>query len=151
MKQSLNLNQVMINNESINERERKKPCLPLCLVEDVLSKTISKLISESRLDLIKSSKNNFYVDDILIFCNGKMSNIYALKKFIQYSIALGQVFNFSKSFIYSSVISIICIICFTKGNIHFNYLGVPIFRGRVKAIYLQSLIDKIISKLTTWK
>jgi len=33
----------------------------------------------------------------------------------------------------------------------FNYLGVPIFVGSPKARFLQSLADKVRSKLASWK
>ena len=39
----------------------------------------------------------------------------------------------------------------SRGNISFNYLGVPIFVGSPKARFLQPLADKVISKLVSWK
>jgi hypothetical protein len=33
----------------------------------------------------------------------------------------------------------------------FDYLGVPIFKGKPKKIHLQALTDKVKSKLASWK
>lgn len=94
----------------------------------------------------------------LRFFTSKMSNIQALINFFtKYSKVSGQVFNLYKSFIYSRVISnrrlerIIRITRFTKDTLSFNSLGVYIFKGRVQTIYIQALIDSIISKLSSWK
>jgi len=40
---------------------------------------------------------------------------------------------------------------FKIGSLPFNYLGVPIFRGKLKAIYLSPIAYKIKSKLAAWK
>jgi hypothetical protein len=40
---------------------------------------------------------------------------------------------------------------FKLGSLPFNYLGVPIFKGKPKTSYLQPIADKISSKLTAWK
>jgi len=39
----------------------------------------------------------------------------------------------------------------SRGNIPFNYLGVLTFVGSLKAMLLQSLVDKVTSKLGSWK
>ncbi|MCH88157.1 RNA-directed DNA polymerase (Reverse transcriptase), partial [Trifolium medium] len=40
---------------------------------------------------------------------------------------------------------------FSIGTLPFIYLGVPIFKGKPKAIYFQPLVDKIKTKLASWK
>jgi len=40
---------------------------------------------------------------------------------------------------------------FTTGTIPFLYLGCQIFKGKLKAVYFQSITDKVKSKLSTWK
>jgi hypothetical protein len=40
---------------------------------------------------------------------------------------------------------------FAELQIPFNYLGVPIFKGKPKSSYLQPVADKIASKLIAWK
>jgi hypothetical protein len=52
------------------------PLSPLlfCIVEDVLSRSMSKLVNDGNLDLIKGTRNclvpshTFYADDLMIFC-----------------------------------------------------------------------------------
>jgi hypothetical protein len=63
------------------------PLSPLlfCLAEEVLSRGISKLVTDGKLDLIKGSRHSnipshcLYVDDIMVFCRGKFSGLQALK------------------------------------------------------------------------
>jgi hypothetical protein len=40
---------------------------------------------------------------------------------------------------------------FVAGLIPFNYLGCPIFIGKPKTVYFQSIADKIKVKLASWK
>jgi hypothetical protein len=63
------------------------PLSPLlfCIAEDVLSRHITKLVDGGRLLLVKGTRyasvhsHCLYVDDIMIYCNGKQSNLIALK------------------------------------------------------------------------
>jgi hypothetical protein len=65
--------------------------------------------------------------------------------------------NASKSTIYAGSIpqarvhQIALFLGFTIGSLPFIYLGVPIFKGKPKSIYLQPIADKIKSKLAAWK
>ncbi|MCH80985.1 RNA-directed DNA polymerase (Reverse transcriptase), partial [Trifolium medium] len=40
---------------------------------------------------------------------------------------------------------------FNVGSLPFNYLGVPVFKGRPKASYFLPLTDRIKDKLSAWK
>jgi hypothetical protein len=40
---------------------------------------------------------------------------------------------------------------FKVGSLSFNYLGVPIFKGKPKARYFYLIADKIKAKLGAWK
>jgi hypothetical protein len=40
---------------------------------------------------------------------------------------------------------------FNLGSLPFTYLGVPIFKGKPKSIWLQPITDKIHSKQSAWK
>jgi hypothetical protein len=40
---------------------------------------------------------------------------------------------------------------FKIGSIPFNYLGVPIYKGKPKTSYLHPIADKIKLKLSAWK
>jgi hypothetical protein len=71
--------------------------LLFCLAEDVLSRSISKLVSDGKLlDLIKGTRNHlvpshtFYADDLMIFCKGKLFGLNALKSlFDSYAVESG--------------------------------------------------------------
>jgi hypothetical protein len=90
------------------------PLSPLlfCLAEEVLSRGISKLVTDGNIELIKGARNTFvpshclYADDIMVFCSGKISSLNALKNlFVRYANCSGQVINAAKSTIYSGGIS----------------------------------------------
>lgn len=111
--------------------------------------------------MIRSFKNKLvpshilYANDILILCYGKMSNINALKKIFQeYSMASSQCFNLGKFSIYSGSTTesnlnrIIASIGFNKDSFLFNYLGIPIFKGRVKSSPLSHISDRVMNKIS---
>ncbi|KAK2411057.1 hypothetical protein QL285_046381 [Trifolium repens] len=142
------------------------PLSPLlfCLAEEVLSRGISKLVTDGNIELIKGARNTFvpshclYADDIMVFCSGKISSLNALKNlFVRYANCSGQVINAAKSTIYSGGISqtrldsIVNIFGFKVEALPFNYLGVPIFKGRPKASYFYPISDKIKNRLSAWK
>ncbi|GAU48468.1 hypothetical protein TSUD_324180 [Trifolium subterraneum] len=142
------------------------PLSPLlfCLAEEVLSRGISQLVSSGKMDLIKGTRTAqvhshcLYVVDIIVFCKGKISCLNALKSlFTRYALTSGQIINPSKSTIYSGGVSqtrlaqIVNLIGFKIDSLPFNYLGVPIFKGRPKAIYFYLIADKIKAKLSAWK
>jgi hypothetical protein len=94
----------------------------------------------------------------MVFCKGKLSGLKELKKlFNNYALQSGQVISTAKSTIYSGSIThgrlniIVDLLNFKVGALPFNYLGVPIFKGKPKSSYLQPVADKIASKLTAWK
>ncbi|WJX14219.1 hypothetical protein P8452_04514 [Trifolium repens] len=142
------------------------PLSPLlfCLAEDVLSRSITKLVSEGKLNLIKGTRNFnvpshcFYADDLMIYCKGNLAGLHALKDlFSTYALESGQVINNSKSTIYPGSISprrlelIVQLLHFNIGTLPFSYLGVPIFKGKPKACHFQPIADKIQLKLASWK
>jgi len=82
------------------------PLSPLlfCIAEDVLSRNITKLVQQGKIELIKGTRSvqipshSLYADDIMIFCKGKIASIQALMQlFSSYVMASGQVINPSKS------------------------------------------------------
>jgi ribonuclease HI len=94
----------------------------------------------------------------MIFCKGNLSGLRALKDlFNLYALESGQVINTSKSTIFSGSITqgrldlIVQLLNFKIGFLPFNYLGVPIFKGKPKACYLQPISDKIKINLSAWK
>jgi len=135
-----------------------------CLAEEVISRSLSKLVRENKLKLINGTSDLhipshiLYADDMMLFCKGTSSNINVLKNvFIRYAEVSGQMVNPQKSFIYAGSIpnsrlnQIADQIGFQLGNLPFTYLGVPIFRGKPKYIHFQPLADKVKSKLSAWK
>lgn len=119
---------------------------------------------QDKINLITSSRHHFipshilYADDVLIFCKGKLSSVHALKDlFIRYANCSGQYINPSKSTIYYGSIStgrlnhLVNLLGFKTGCLPFNYLGVPIFKGKPKSSYLQPIADRIKLKFSSWR
>lgn len=138
------------------------PLSPLlfCIAEDVLSRSITSLVEQGKLSLINSSRLHnipshiMYADDVMIFCKGKLTSVEALKDlFNKYAECSGQYINPAKSTTFSGSISrgrlshIVNLLGFNSGQLPFNYLGVPIFKGKPKASHLQSIADRIRLKL----
>ena len=94
----------------------------------------------------------------MVFCKGKNSSLIAFKElFTKYAACSGQIININKSFIYvggisdSRLDSIVNMLGFYTGAVPFNYLGAPIFKGKPKVIHFQLVVDKIKTKLDSWK
>jgi len=94
----------------------------------------------------------------MLFCKDTTSNLNCLKDiFFKYAEASGQLVNPLKSSIYVGSISnhrlshIANMLGFKIGSLPFTYLGVPIFKGKPKKIYFQSIADKVKIKLAAWK
>jgi hypothetical protein len=82
------------------------PLSPLlfCIAEDVLSRGISKLVADGKVNLIKGARHQhlplhtLYADDVMVFCKGNLSGIQALKSlFTDYANCSGQ--NVTPSFL----------------------------------------------------
>jgi len=82
------------------------PFSPLlfCLAEDVLSRRITRLVEEGKIELIKGTiytsihSHTFYANDLMIFCKGNMSGLNNLRDlFHRYALNPEQVINISKS------------------------------------------------------
>jgi ribonuclease HI len=142
------------------------PLSPLlfCIAEDVLSRSITKLVTDGVLNQIKGTRNvmvpshSFYADDLMIFCKGTLNGLKALKNlFNTYALESGQIINTSKSIIFSGSITpgrlalIAQLLDFKIGSLPFLYLGVPIFKGKPKVPHLHPIADKVKLKLSAWK
>jgi hypothetical protein len=120
----------------------------------VLSRGLAKLVEDGKLDLIKGSRHSLVPSHcLMVFCGGKTFGIIALKNlFTRYANCSGQIINAAKSTIFSGGISQVRLDnLFKVGSFPFNYLGVPIFKGRPKANYFFPIADKIKTKLSAWK
>lgn len=136
----------------------------LCLAEDVLGKSISKLVDEGKLERVQGTRNiyvpsnSFFADDLMIYCKGKISRLKALKDlFRRHALSSCQVTNTAKLTIFSTSIShnrlgqIFNLLDFKIGYLPFIYFGVPIFKGKLKVNHLQPITDMIKLKLSNWK
>lgn len=47
--------------------------------------------------------------------------------------------------------NIVNLIGFNIGSLPVTYLGVPIFKGKLKASHLQPIADKVKAKMSAWK
>jgi len=98
----------MVSLSAIGVSDKGDPLSPLlfCIAGEVLSRGISKLMEEGKVDSIKASTSKhipshcFYVDDLMVFYKGKNSSleVEALKDlFPRYAACSRQVINLSKS------------------------------------------------------
>lgn len=123
--------------------------LLFCLAEEVLSKGISKLVNDEKLHLISGSigvhvpSHVLYADDVIIFCRATQQNLSNLKNlFNRYAEISGQIISSRKSTFYLGATcsrrqSLIAeFLGFSIGRLPFNYLGVPIFRGKSRRVHL---------------
>lgn len=121
-------------------------------------------MDEGKVDLMTASRNAhipshcFYVDDLMVFCKGKLSSLQALKElFFRYALCSGQVMNLNKSSIFSGGVSdarlnqMVELLGFSIGSLPFTYLGAPIFKGKPKKMHFQPIADKVKIKLANWK
>lgn len=87
----------------------------------------------------------FYADGMLIFSRGTKRNLECLMSlFKRYNVASGQYVSCEKSRVYSGTTNILG---FGNSHLPFMYLGVPLFRGKPRKVYLQPIADKIKAKL----
>ncbi|CAI8585506.1 unnamed protein product [Vicia faba] len=94
----------------------------------------------------------------MLFTRGCTSSLDAIADlFTKYVDCSGQVCNPTKSTTFARSMAVVrhgflaSRIGFKMEHLPFSYLGVPIFKGRPKAIYLQPVADKIKVKLEAWK
>lgn len=96
---SVNVNGSLKNyfacSRGVRQRDSLSPLL-FCLAEEVLIRNINLLVSLKLLELSKGPYNIIvpshilYVDDVLLFCKGKISNIKVLiSTFEEYATVLG--------------------------------------------------------------
>jgi len=150
-------------NRGVRQGDPLSPLL-FCIAEEALSRGISKLAEEGKVDLIKASRNAhipshcFYADDLMVFCKGKFSSLQALKQlFTRYALYSGQVKNLNKSSIFAGGVfdarlnQMVHLLGFSVGSLPFTYLGAPIFKWKPKKIYFQPLVDRVKLKLANWK
>lgn len=99
-----------------------------------------------------------FADDIMVFCKGNLRNLHNLMAILKnYGEALGQFLGLDKCQFFvgdmttSRKTRIQNFLGFRQGLLPFTYSGVPIFKRKLKKVHLQGIIDKILTKLASWK
>ncbi|CAJ2644686.1 unnamed protein product [Trifolium pratense] len=94
----------------------------------------------------------------MIFCKATKKNARNIHDLLEeYGANSGQRVSPHKSKLYGGSISSTRLttlsntLGFSLGSLPFDYLGVPIFKGKPKNIHLQALADRVKSKLASWK
>ncbi|XP_019427157.1 PREDICTED: uncharacterized protein LOC109335477 [Lupinus angustifolius] len=146
----------------VRQGDHLSPLL-FCLVEDVISRGLTNLLERGRISSISGPRivtpsHVLYADDILIFCRGIKRELAAIKDlFTDYAKISSQCLILGKCKFYSTqanarkISNLTNWLGFGAGQLPFNYLGVPLFRGKPKAIHLQPISDRIVNKLAKWK
>ncbi|XP_026396052.1 uncharacterized protein LOC113290682 [Papaver somniferum] len=141
------------------------PLSPLIfvLIEDVLSRNLSKLFANHSMNVMVNKKGEapthlLFADDILIFCRGNLHSLQNLKNmFVFYERASGQCVNYAKSKFYfggdriSRAIAISNYFGMERAMFPAKYLGIQLKPGIVRHIHVRQVVEKIMDKLTGWK
>ena len=135
-------------NRSVRQGDPLFPLL-LCLVEEVLSRGISKLVNDRKILHMVSpqgyltTSHILYADDIFVFCRVDIKSLRNLSIFLKtYGDFSGQYVNNSKSNFFTMdnsarfITKIQHIFSCRHGCLSFHYLRVPIFVGTPKCRFL---------------
>ncbi|XP_042499710.1 uncharacterized protein LOC122077876 [Macadamia integrifolia] len=134
------------------------------LAEEVLCRGLNKLVEENKLKPIKGPRDvmtpvhSLFADDIFIFANASIRYVRHLKKFLNmYQEFSGQCINLEKSKLFVGSISsqrkraIVEELGISLCTFPTRYLGVEIFKGRVKKDFVMPIMDKVKGRLAGWK
>nr|XP_009623283.1 uncharacterized protein LOC104114523 [Nicotiana tomentosiformis] len=98
-----------------------------------------------------------FADDLLLFCRENIQSIKILHQHFQmFSPASGLIANPNKSYIYFGGVNnllqqqIMVILGYTKYELPFRYLGVPLSTKRLSAIQCKPLIERMLSRIQSW-
>lgn len=100
----------------------------------------------------------FFADDLMIFGKATQKSIKNLMDlFRKYGDISGQHLSPSKCHFYHGSLSpakvslLRSLLGFSEGSLPFKYLGVPIFVGKPRCSHLLPIVDRIKTKLASWK
>ncbi|XP_070035221.1 uncharacterized protein [Nicotiana tomentosiformis] len=98
-----------------------------------------------------------FADDLLLFCRGDMRSFKILHQHFQmFSAASSLIANPNKICIYFGSVSnllqqqIMDILGYTKGELPFRYLGVPLRTKRLSVIQCEPLIERMLNMIQSW-
>lgn len=99
-----------------------------------------------------------FADDLLIFSRGDPTSVSAVhiafKKFTQ---ASGLQANLGKSLVYfggvnqQQQVKIIQLLGYSRGELPFKYLGVPLSTKKMFIVQWSLLIDKVVARISSWE
>ncbi|WMV07615.1 hypothetical protein MTR67_001000 [Solanum verrucosum] len=100
-----------------------------------------------------------YADDTILFCSGQSYSMRKMMKVLRdYEQVSGQLINLNKSFTYlhEKVPIGVCrkvrrITRIKQGSFSFTYLGCPIFYGKKNRTHFESLIKKVVKRISSWQ
>ncbi|XP_042485018.1 uncharacterized protein LOC122065291 [Macadamia integrifolia] len=134
------------------------------LAEEVLCRGLKNMVVEGKMKSLSGPRGAItpshllFVDDIFIFMNGSATYVKQLHAFLsKYQEFSGQMINLEKSKIFFGKIAphrrqfITEYLGVAAATFPTKYLGVEIFKGRVKNNHLLPLLDNIKSRLAGWK
>lgn len=154
---------VFTSNQGLKQGDPLSPSL-FILGEEVLSKMLNQLRHMDHfISFSMSNKGLFishlaYADVIVIFTRNSNSLKLIMKCLDKYESISSQLVNKDKSFFLTSlktgahrVNRIIDISHFKNKNFPFNYLRCPIYIGRKRTEYFDSMLAKIVRRLNGWQ
>lgn len=120
---------------------------------------IGDICSYKSSSLSNSITHLLFADDLLLFTNGKARSLRNLISVLhEYELCSGQSINKTKStFLCSNYIigskkrMIKHILQMGFASLPVKYLGIPLFKGRIKKCYFDDLVANISSKIFNWK
>ncbi|XP_042487034.1 uncharacterized protein LOC122067264 [Macadamia integrifolia] len=134
------------------------------LAEEVLCRGLNKLALEGSIKSLPGPRGTctpthlLFADDIFIFMNASAKYVKNLHLFLsKYQDFSGQHFNLDKSKAFFGKVAphrkqfISNLLGIQASKFPTRYLGVEIFKGRVKKNHLLPLMDKIKCRLAAWK
>ncbi|XP_042519178.1 uncharacterized protein LOC122092948 [Macadamia integrifolia] len=134
------------------------------LAEEVFCRGLKLLVRDGKLKSLPGPRgvsipsHLFFVDDIFIFMNASAKFVKNLQDFLEkYQAFSEHNFNLDKSSLFFGKVAphrkqyISSLLGIKSEKLPTKYLGVEIFKGRVRGSHLLPLLDKIKSKLVGWK
>lgn len=135
------------------------------IAEEILSRGLSSLFQSGKCFPfhvprgVPSQSHLLYADDSIIFLNGSKRSVTNLLEFLgRYEQSTGQSINNSKCcFMVSKKMPISAInrlkiqTGYQYKDFSLLYLGIPLFKGRLKVVHFKYLIDRFQSRLAGWQ